>query len=551
MTGYEDHIDARRNRGQDVPLAGQVPNSAGGAAFPVDRWTRLERFLILGSEGGSYYASERALTRENAAAVELCLAEDGQRAVQTLIDISHSGRAPKNDPALFVLALAAASEDEATRRAAFDALPRIARTGTHLFQFAEAVGTLRGWGRGLRNAIARWYLQMDIDRLALQAVKYKQREGWTHRDLLRLAHPTPEAEDTSRRALFDWICGRPVETAALPLLAQAAGRVSQLEETAAVAALVRESGLPREAVPTQFLTEGAVWDALLADMPLMAMVRSLNRMTAVGLLTDNGSATDHVVRALGNAEALAKARVHPLALLVALKTYANGRGLRGSLAWRPIQRIVDALDRAFYQAFELVEPTGARLLLALDVSGSMARGQVAGAPLTPREASAAMALVTAATEPSWQAVAFSAEGPNAYQSDESKRAGWSMGLTPLTISPDHRLDQVVGQLSRMALGGTDCALPMLYARDRRIPVDVFVIYTDSETWAGAVHPVEALRSYRTVMSIPAKLIVVGMVSNGFSIADPNDGGMLDVVGFDTATPALISDFARAHAASRA
>jgi 60 kDa SS-A/Ro ribonucleoprotein len=33
-----------------------------------------------------------------------------------------------------------------------------------------------------------------------------------------------------------------------------------------------------------------------------------------------------------------------------------------------------------------------------------------------------------------------------------------------------------------------------------------------------------------------------MVSNGFTIADPNDTGMMDVVGFDTATPALISEF---------
>ena len=34
----------------------QVPNSAGGHAYPVDDMTRLQRFLILGSEGGSYYA---------------------------------------------------------------------------------------------------------------------------------------------------------------------------------------------------------------------------------------------------------------------------------------------------------------------------------------------------------------------------------------------------------------------------------------------------------------------------------------------------------------
>ena len=37
---------------------------------------------------------------------------------------------------------------------------------------------------------------------------------------------------------------------------------------------------------------------------------------------------------------------------------------------------------------------------------------------------------------------------------------------------------------------------------------------------------------------------VGMVSNGFSIADPDDAGMLDVVGFDAATPVVIADFIR-------
>jgi hypothetical protein len=79
----------------------------------------------------------------------------------------------------------------------------------------------------------------------------------------------------------------------------------------------------------------------------------------------------------------------------------------------------------------------------------------------------------------------------------------------------------------------------------RVDVDTFVIYTDNETWAGPVHPAQALRAYREARGIPAKLVVVGMTSTGFSIADPNDAGMLDVVGFDTSTPPVIADFARA------
>jgi 60 kDa SS-A/Ro ribonucleoprotein len=85
---------------------------------------------------------------------------------------------------------------------------------------------------------------------------------------------------------------------------------------------------------------------------------------------------------------------------------------------------------------------------------------------------------------------------------------------------------------------------MLYALAYDREVDVFVILTDNETWAGEIHPVHALDEYRRASGIEARLVVVGMVSNGFTLAAPQDPGMLDVVGFDTATPQLISDFAR-------
>src|SRR5579862_1116700 len=93
---------------QSEPIegAGQVQNSAGGYAFAVDDWKRLRRFLILGSEGGSYYATERTLSLENAKCVERCVAADGLRAVKEIVEVSDRGLAPKNDPAIFALALA-------------------------------------------------------------------------------------------------------------------------------------------------------------------------------------------------------------------------------------------------------------------------------------------------------------------------------------------------------------------------------------------------------------------------------------------------------------
>lgn len=69
----------------------QVQNSAGGYAFPVSIWTQLDRFLILGSEGGSYYATEQKLTVENVKIVAKCVKEDGLRTVARIVEISDAG----------------------------------------------------------------------------------------------------------------------------------------------------------------------------------------------------------------------------------------------------------------------------------------------------------------------------------------------------------------------------------------------------------------------------------------------------------------------------
>jgi len=255
------------------------------------------------------------------------------------------------------------------------------------------------------------------------------------------------------------------------------------------------------------------------------MLRNLARMTANGTLKPLAYETSYVVSRLLDEKAIAKSRVHPIAILSALNTYRSGHGLKGSLSWEPVTQIVDALDQAFYISFGNVTPTLKSTLLALDVSGSMTWGEVAGVPgLSPRVASAAMALVTAHVEPRHAFVGFSHE------------------LINLNISSRMRLDTVIDYLDSLPFGGTDCALPMLHAVKNNLSVDTFVVYTDNETWYGDVHPWEALKMYRRKTGIPAKLVVVGMVANEFTIAEPSDSGMLDIVGFDTASPQLISDF---------
>jgi 60 kDa SS-A/Ro ribonucleoprotein len=509
---------------QSEPLPGMVPNSAGGHAYAADDWKRLERFLILGSEGGSYYAGECEITMENLDAVRRCIAADGARVVRTIVDVSSTGRAPKNDPAILALALCAKTGNDATRQAAFQALPDVCRIGTHLYHFAAFVNELGGWGRGTKRAVARWFNDKAPSDLAYQLVKYQSRDGWSSRDLLRLSHPTPKTVDHA--SLFAWACGKAVDGTPLPGIVDAFERAKRATNATEVVREIRDHNLPRECVPTQFLTDPQVWDALAHRMPLTAMIRNLATMTRVGLLKAGGQVTENVAARIVDPEALTKSRVHPLAVLVALETYQQGHGERGSSTWTPLTRITDALDAAFYASFGNVEPTGKRLVLALDVSSSMNCGTIAGMPgITPRVASVAMAMITAAVEP------------------KVTICGFSTTYVGLDVSPRRRLDDNIRAIDRLPFGGTDCALPITHADAAGGEVDTFVVYTDSETGAGPTHPSAALKKYRR--RVPdAKLAVVGMVANKFTIADPTDPGMLDVVGFDTATPQVLSSFSR-------
>ncbi len=516
----------RKNTPQHMPLPGsnQVPNSAGGYAWELDPWQRLMRFLVLGTEGGTFYVTEKTLTLENAQNALRCLAEDGPRFVQTLVDVSENGRAYKNDPAIFALALAASAESAETRKLALAALPRVARTGTHLFHFAAYVDGLRGWGRGLRVAVGNWYAARSDEQLAFQLAKYQSRDGWSHRDLLRLAHPLPEGE--ARKALYRWAVGaEDVPLEALTGLVAGLEELRRAESESQVVALIHRYKAPREVIPTGYLTSPLVWSALLPNLGITALLRNLGNLSKCGLLAAGSGVVPEVTVRITDREGLRRGRVHPLQVLAALVTYQQGHGMRGQGEWKAVPQVVEALNQAFALAFENINPTGQRLYLALDVSGSMSVGAVSGIPgLAPREASAALAMITANTEPGAIIRAFQER------------------MTPLPVSAGMRLEQVTRAVDNLPFGGTDCAQPMLDAIKHNLQVDAFIIYTDSETWAGQIHPVQALRQYRQKTGIPARLVVVGMTSNGFSIADPADAGMLDVVGFSTSTPSAINDF---------
>jgi len=549
----------------------QVKGRAGGYVFPVDSWTRLNRFLIIGCEKGSYYASDRELTMENYDCILECLKLDAKRTIDTIVEISDKGRAVKNDPAIFALAVCSVHGDIKTKEHANKAMPKVARFSTDFFTWVDAVNTLKEGrkGKGLLRAIGRWYTDKDAVKLAYQICKYPGRsvggQRWTHADVLRMARISPSKDGRPSRngkaltipsddhaILFHYATHgittdeartlKEAEEKATGKLQKASGlTVEKFESlkdsnlryvyghekckvatsTSQVVNLVKEFNLTRESIPPQFRNEVEVQRALLPTMPLKAMIRNLGGMTSSGLLKPLADETLMVIEKLNNEEILKKARIHPMSIMMALKTYASGQGMRTS--WRPVGTVKDALEDSFYKSFNYVEPSGKKFLIGVDVSASMTWHSMNG--LNSREAAAIVAMTCARTEKNYDIMAF------------------SHTFSKLDITAKDSLNTVINKTSNLPHGGTDCSLPMKYAVDNKLDVDVFVVLTDNETHNGGIHVFEALKKYRKSFNKDAKLAVLAFEASNFTVADPSDAGMMDIAGLDSNVPKVLSEFA--------
>ena len=284
--------------------------------------------------------------------------------------------------------------------------------------------------------------------------------------------------------------------------------------------LIAAFGLSWEMLPDRLLGEVDVWDALIAKgMPQTALIRQLPRLTSLGLT--NSKVGIVIAAQLRDAEQLKRGRVHPVNVLVAQRTYASGRSVRGEATWTPTPRITDALDQAFYAAYGAVEPAGVPMLLACDVSGSMGAA-VSGLPISCREAVAALALVTLNVEDGAEIIGFS-DG-RSHDQGGFRGIGYSYNsqsaATRLDITPRRRLDDVCSYMARLNFGRTDCALPMIWAAKNKLDFQSIDVLTDNETYWGQVHPWQALKAYREHVGHDVKFSVVSMTATGNSDRRP-------------------------------
>lgn len=520
-------IDARQER-----------NAAGGYSFTTDEVSQLRRFLTIGTFGGTFYFSQTDLQKENMDRFAQFAERDPLKVVAVIEDVLLRALALRRDTALYTLAFMASyqSDDKerrtVVRNAAFEAALRVIRIPTDLFNFVDHVRGFRGMGTTFTRFLRRWYGGANEARLAMHAWKYRQRDGWTHGKLLKLAHPKPKTEE--RNAIFHYmrrgVLPDEIDTSSRPLQQIAAAReLAHLKGLAPetiehAVKLIRDFSLTREAVPTHLLRETSIWSQLLREMPLEAMVRNLGRLTAMGLFDNGGEDVTVVVNALTSEEIVQRSRIHPLRLWLAMTVYAQGRGDRTQ--WTPNSAIMTALDTAFQLSFRNVTPTNKKIVVAIDESGSMRNGSVGSnsgiTSMSALRVASVIAYIISKTEPNATFVAF-----------DTKARDFEFAPT-VTLENVHR--------HFGSGGGTDTSLPMMKLMQENRIVDAIVMLTDSETWAGHTHAVHRMQEYRRGFNPDAKIINVGMTATRATTIDPCDTKSMEVAGFSADVMALITNF---------
>lgn len=506
----------------------QVKNNTGGYVYKTSDREAFTRFMILGTTSNTYYQSAKDLTREALPVLDRVLKSDPDWMLQEILAISEAGRSPKQDAGIFALAYMTLSDDPNVRSKAYDAIPRVCRTGSTYLQFVSEVESLRtmfnkGWGSGLSRGVRNWLYKQDASQLAYQAAKYGSREGWSMHDVLRMTKPSKGGE--ARRSTFGWIAGNDYDREALPKILQGVNVVREATTVDEVVKAITDYKLTREMVPAAWLKEPKVWEALVPGMPMGALLRNLGTLSARGLLNEGSDYSRLVQSKFANAEAIREARLHPYNIALAMKTYAQGHGTRGSQSWNVNKRIVGALEDAIDLSFGLVEPTGLRYEIALDVSGSMSGWGDRSQPITPREATILMSMPLYRTEEQCGLYGFS----STYM-DLTKKIG---------IKDSYR--SALSAVNNLPFSSTNIGLTIETALKARRPVDVFIVMTDNEV-NGGYHVAGLLQQYRETMGINAKLIVCGFTATQFTVGDPNDGGTLNIAGLDSALPSIVREF---------
>ena len=553
----------------------------------------ITRILILGSKNNKYSSSSKGVDECAKKFIEeQILAGNGQQILDVLREIYITGRAPKQEPTFMIHAMLCKANDVVLRKSALEFIKEY-RTISQIYSWKNIHAKTpnsdgsktKGFGRAVKREINNWILAKTPDQLAYQITKYMSRGEWGIKDLLKCIHTKTGTGDDRVFKTKDGIdkpikiknSGPATETDLIlrfivdgfHKMAELASKNSlsesktynylkaielsktmiELDNAQHLKLLIkyiRQFRLTREQVPTGALAIPAVQIALLTNedetkitMPMTALLRNLANLTRLGLF-DDAHILELVVTHLKNSEIIAKARIHPVHVLIAWFTYRRGTGKLSKHTWTPNMDIIRALEEMFYLSFKNVSPTGKRLCFLIDCSGSMGGDSMCDG-VTNAEIAALLAMVFSRAEANTDKLGNAMPVSHSFYLFTSGKDNEGLMDVSDIIHAKASLDVVLSAVQRSDWGTTDISKGIVQAMKFRRVYDGFVVLTDNDVNSG-IKPSIALHQYRKALNIQAKLAVVATYVSDLSIADPRDKGMMDFCGFDSNGPKILQEF---------
>jgi 60 kDa SS-A/Ro ribonucleoprotein len=465
--------------------------------YELGRIERLKRFLILGSDSDTFYSSKEELTKQNLDNIRALIDMDSVLCAVILVDMLMNGNIPRRPIALLLTYFLYRKGGRKVRIFLEENSKHIFRTPTDVFTFCSFVEKLDGkWNRGLKRFVSLYYKNTFSE---YHALKYQQREGFSHKDVLRLVHTKPLAHQES---LFKHVLAKeppkqPEEVAPDLPLAQVvtaihAGRADPVQ------CLEGVPGLAWEMLPTEVLNQPQVLKLLLQKMPVHAFMRNILRFLKGGLRSEVGIRLDTI-----------NGGVHPVQVLLAWGACKQDSALDCSLKVR---------FKSLFSRMTKVKPfeTDKKTLVCLDVSPSMSEGIVARTQFSPAQIAAALALPFL-NFPGADIAVF-ASGITVYK----------------PMNPYLDYEDFIAH-TQHKWNSTDCSLPFTSNLGH---YDLFIIITDNETNTGSSVD-KALTQYRNNINKDAKLVVIGLTATDKSLFPSGMMGCYNLPGFDTSLPSVL------------
>lgn len=450
----------------------------GYVAFNRPPKEQLMQTLLTNTFGNTFYQTKEELVAETERVHSEAIKLDVNFYAKALAYARNSGFM-RTQPVYGLALLSAVKEAGVVFEETF---PKVIKTPNDLVDFASIINSLgRGeGGRRIKRVAGNW-LRNNLSEY--WAIKYgSEKKTYALRDLFRTYHPKGE-----KSALVDYVLGH--EGADLSGLTQIAAfeALKKATTTAEKIAAIKAGKLPHEVATSFAGTDKKVWEAIIPNMPIFALLRNLATLERHGVLD---AAKDRIVKLFSDPEVVRNSKVFPFRFLEASKHVTKG--------WAQDACRV-ALELSLNDGFGLQGETA----VALDVSGSMS---------SYIEMAAIFGIATMKRT-----------------DGNSKFLAFNDAVYHIPVS---RIDSVLTQASKINVsGGTyTAAVPqaMLNARDK---FDNLVLITDEQQNQGSPF-MDKIAEYRRKVSPNCKVFVLNVApySSSGSLLNSNDAKNFYVYG---------------------